>query len=82
LPVLTSDVHGNDEQVKHNENGWLFAFNNSNDLRSRIEYLAANLAKISAAKGRIPTVRSFAVVAGEYENMYRTILDHQPVSNF
>ena len=33
IPVIASDVYGNAEQIKDGQNGWLFKFKNSNDLK-------------------------------------------------
>lgn len=74
IPVLASGVYGNEEQIKNNENGWLFKFNDSNDLKNKIQDLIINPEMILAAARKIKPVKTFAAVADEYERLYNSIM--------
>lgn len=71
IPVLGSDVYGNAEQIKDNANGWLFKFNNSDDLKMKLERLIKSPGKIQAVKRYIPAVKNFSSIADEYECLYK-----------
>jgi len=73
VPVLASDVYGNAEQIKHNENGWLFKFKDVDSLRFQIQQLINNPSLIEIAKSNIQPVRSFASVATEHVALYNKI---------
>ena len=74
IPVLASNVYGNAEQIKNGENGWLFNFNDSIDLKNKIQMLSNNPEIIRQAVAKIQPVKSFAAVADEYENVYKDVL--------
>ncbi|MBS1736056.1 MAG: glycosyltransferase [Bacteroidetes bacterium] len=74
IPVLASDVYGNAEQVTDKVNGWLFQFNNSNDLKETIQMLINYPNLIDEAKLKIPSVKTFDKVALEYKAVYDEIL--------
>ena len=74
IPVLASEVYGNAEQIKDNVNGWLFKFNDSNDLKNKLQQLIENPEKILIVKKNIPAVKSFSAVADEYEQLYNRII--------
>lgn len=74
IPVLASNVYGNAEQIKNGENGWLFNFNDSIDLKNKIQMLLNDPEMIRVAGAKMQPVKSFAAVAGEYENVYKDIL--------
>jgi glycosyltransferase involved in cell wall biosynthesis len=74
LPVLASDVYGNAEQIKVGINGWLFRFNDSNDLADKLKYLIDDLKLIETAKDGIPNTNSFSNVSKMYLDLYLEIL--------
>ena len=74
IPVLASNVYGNAEQITHGENGWLFKFNDSNDLREKISSLVQNPSLLSEVKKNIRPVKSFETVGEEHQLLYTQIL--------
>ncbi len=74
-PVLASNVYGNAEQITHGHNGWLFNFNDAEDLKSKLAYLIHNTSAIHNASNNILKVKSFADVYLEYEKLYNEILE-------
>jgi glycosyltransferase involved in cell wall biosynthesis len=39
IPVLASNVYGNAEQINDGKNGWLFKFNDSDALKTKLQQL-------------------------------------------
>ena len=74
VPVLASNVYGNAEQIKDGENGWLFKFNDSNDLKNKLQLLINEPLLIEKARQHITPVKSFETVADEHEKLYKEIL--------
>jgi glycosyltransferase involved in cell wall biosynthesis len=74
VPVIASNVYGNAEQITDGENGWLFNFNDSEDLKNKLQMLISNPALIDNAKSKIKLVKSFSKVAEEYQKLYDEIL--------
>ena len=74
LPVLASDVYGNAEQIKHNKNGWLFEFKNTESLKTQLQKLMNNTMLIEVAKKNIKAVRTFDVIAKEQLKVYQKLL--------
>ena len=74
IPVLASNVYGNAEQIVDGKNGWLFKFNDSNDLREKISSLVQNPSLLSEAKKNIGSVKSFETVGEEHQLLYTQIL--------
>jgi glycosyltransferase involved in cell wall biosynthesis len=74
IPVLGSDVYGNAEQIKNEENGWLFKYNDSEDLKNKMQMLIDDPEMIQDARTQIRLVKPFSKVADEYENLYREIV--------
>ena len=74
VPVLASDVYGNAEQITDGENGWLFKFKDIADLKNKIELLIQMPLLIKNAKEKIPTVKSFELVAEEHAALYVKVL--------
>jgi glycosyltransferase involved in cell wall biosynthesis len=74
IPVLASNVYGNAEQITDGENGWLFNFNDTDDLTNKLQMLINNPALIDNAKLKIKPVKSFLSVADEYQKLYDKIL--------
>lgn len=74
VPVLASNVYGNAEQITDGKNGWLFKFNDSNDLKNKLQHLINEPLLIEYAKQHIAPVKSFETVAEEHEKLYKEIL--------
>lgn len=74
IPVIASNVYGNQEQVSDGINGWLFNFNDSNDLKIKLQMLIDNPMMIEEAKQMIPAIKTFDVVAQEYIGVYKNVL--------
>ena len=74
IPVLASNVYGNAEQIEDGKNGWLFKFNDSNDLSEKISSLVQNPSLLSEAKKNIGQVKSFETVGEEHQLLYTQIL--------
>jgi glycosyltransferase involved in cell wall biosynthesis len=73
IPVLTSNIYGNAEQVKDGVNGWIFKFNDSADLTEKLQFLIDNRSEIAEAKKHIPKIKLFNEVAKEYNDLYRSL---------
>jgi glycosyltransferase involved in cell wall biosynthesis len=74
IPVLASNVYGNAEQVKDGTNGWLFKFNDGNDLNQKLKKLIDNPHLIEEAKRYIPVVSDFSLVTDEYIKLYKKLI--------
>lgn len=74
VPVLASNVYGNAEIITHNENGWLYNYNDVADLTNNINNLIANRILIDKAIVKIKAVKQFSTVAQEYVVLYTKIL--------
>lgn len=75
IPVLASNVYGNEEQIKHEKNGLLFEFNNVNDLRKQIVRCIEDYNLIQDFKKNILHPRSFQDVSNEYLDLYKNLLN-------
>ena len=73
IPVIASNVYGNAEQIIEGENGWLFKFKDVADLKNKIEILIQTPSLIQNAKEKIPTVKSFELVAEEHAVLYKKV---------
>jgi glycosyltransferase involved in cell wall biosynthesis len=73
IPVIASNVYGNAEQIEDGVNGWLFKFNDAEDLQQKLQMLIENPNMIREAKKYIPKVRSFSDVAKEYKFLYEEV---------
>jgi glycosyltransferase involved in cell wall biosynthesis len=73
IPVIASNVYGNAEQIEDVVNGWLFKFNDAEDLQQKLQMLIENPNMIREAKKYIPKVRSFSDVAKEYKFLYEEV---------
>ena len=73
IPVIASNVYGNAEQISDGKNGWLFTFNDSHDLRSKLQQLITDPSLIENAKKHIQPVKSFVNVAEEHIHLYKSI---------
>ena len=74
IPVLASDVYGNAERVRQGENGWLFKYNDSEDLKNKIRMLINYPEMIHAARTKIQQVKTFTAIADEYEKVYKEVV--------
>ena len=74
IPVLASDVYGNAEQIIEGKNGWLFKFNDAEDLALKLEMLINQPSLVDTAKKHIPLVNIFKNVAREYSKLYHDLL--------
>ena len=74
IPVIASDVYGNAEQIKHGINGWLFKLKDQRDLAGKLQHLIDHPELIELTKKNIPTPQKFDAVAGEYVQIYNTVL--------
>jgi glycosyltransferase involved in cell wall biosynthesis len=76
LPVLASDVKGNVEQVKNNENGWLFQLDDENDLKNKLESLINNPRMIDKACEKLPSINTFEKVGADHIELYDTVINN------
>ncbi len=74
IPVLASNVCGNAEQIRDGKNGWLFKFNDSSDLKNKLQQLLNDPSLIEKAKQQIAPVKSFEKVAEAHDKLYKEIL--------
>lgn len=79
IPVLASGAKGNAEQIVNSVNGWLFKFNDEDDLLSQLGRLVDNPSLIDRAKENIPGVSSFRETATQYQDIYRSLSDKVPL---
>ena len=75
IPVIASNVYGNEEQIRHNMNGLLFDFNNVNDLRRQIIRCIKEPSLLQDLAKNIKSPRSFKEVGGEYLTLYKNLLN-------
>ncbi len=78
VPVVGSDVYGNAEQIADGKNGWLFKFNDSQDLKEKIKKIIQHPHLLSEAKKHIEAVKSFETVGEEYSLIYNQIIQERP----
>lgn len=76
IPVLASDVYGNAEQIKDGINGWLFRFNDSEDLRNKLKILIDDPSLIAKTKKHLPAVNTFEKVANGHLKLYDSIIQN------
>jgi glycosyltransferase involved in cell wall biosynthesis len=74
LPVLASDVVGNNEQIKDSINGYLFKMNDVRSLKNKIEYCLNNPDDLLRIKKYDYTLRSFKEIAQDHISLYRKLL--------
>lgn len=77
LPVIASDVYGNAEQIMHGVNGWLFRFNDSIDLRCKLDALVNDLNSVVNARPHLQMMNTFKDVALEHKSIYSSLLSSQ-----
>ena len=74
IPAIASNVYGNAEQITDGINGWLFNFNDINDLKNKLQQLINDPLLIVKASQHITPVKSFETVADEHEKLYKEIV--------
>ena len=74
IPVIASNVYGNAEQIRHNENGLLFQFKNINSLKVQLNRCIKEPSLIQQLKSKVQSPRSFQQVGDEYYKIYETLL--------
>ena len=74
LPVIASNVYGNAEQIKHEVNGLLFKFNDSNDLLKQLQRCIDEKELLPTLSNNILPPRSFEDVAKEHIMLYNSLL--------
>ena len=75
LPVIASNVYGNAEQIKHNFNGLLFNFNESNDLLKQMRRCLDEKDLLQSLSKNIKPPRSFDEVGEEHLRLYKSLLN-------
>lgn len=74
LPVIASNVYGNAEQIKHEVNGLIFKFNDSNDLLKQLQRCIDEKELLPKLSNNILPPRSFEDVAKEHIMLYNSLL--------
>jgi len=74
VPVIASNVYGNAQQIENNVNGWLFNFNDKDDLKKKLLQLADNRLIIEEAKKHLPEINSFNSVAASHLELYKSVI--------
>jgi len=74
IPIVASNVYGNSEQILEGKNGWLFKFNDSNDLKNKLKQLIEDPLLIAKAKQHVSPVTGFNKLANDYNNLYDSII--------
>ncbi len=75
IPVLASDVYGNAEQVRNGENGWLFKFNDVENLKDKLEMLINNTSLITGAMKILPGLNSFREAGSQHLKLYEAVAE-------
>jgi len=75
IPVIASDVYGNAGQIENGVNGWLFKFNDSDNLYKVLKFLVDNKQLIALAKQQISPARLFNEVVDEYKQIYSDLMN-------
>jgi glycosyltransferase involved in cell wall biosynthesis len=73
IPILASDVYGNFEQVKENENGWLFQLNKEDDLKDKLEMLINNPGMIDKAREKFQPINTFEKIGIHHIELYKQV---------
>ena len=74
VPVITSDIGGMAELVKHKVNGLLFKVGDSEDLYRKIMMLIENPELIRELSANVPSVKSIEENAEELEKIYKDLI--------
>ncbi len=70
IPVLASSVYGNIEQIKDGDNGLLFDFKSSADLRSKLQRLIQTPGLLPALKANVRPPGNFLAINSAYRQLY------------
>lgn len=73
LPVITSNLGGMAELVKHNKNGLLFEAGNSNDLHEKIRMVIDNSGLIEKLRENIGPVKTIEEDSRNLEKIYQNL---------
>ena len=73
IPVIASEVYGNAEQVRHNQNGLLFPFKSMNGLRHQLSRIMEEKELLPALKSRVIAPPSFDEAGEQYLALYNRI---------
>ncbi len=76
IPVLASDVDGNEEQVEDGKGGWLFRLNDESDLQHKLQNLIDHPERITEAQKNLPSVNTFEKVGNQHIELYNSILEN------
>jgi glycosyltransferase involved in cell wall biosynthesis len=74
IPVIASNVYGNAEQIRHEENGLLFQFKDISSLKEQLSLCIDEPALLQQLKNKVRSPRSFQQVGEEYNKIYQTLL--------
>ena len=74
IPVIASNVPGNNEQIKDGINGLLFQFMDSNSLKDVLLRCLENKDLLKGLKNNVESPRNFSEVGDEYLTLYKDLL--------
>jgi glycosyltransferase involved in cell wall biosynthesis len=74
IPVIASNVYGNAEQIRHEQDGLLFRFNYTASLKEQLLRCINEPALLIQMKKNSKAPRSFREVGDEYYKIYQTLL--------
>ncbi len=74
IPVIASNVYGNAEQIRHEENGLLFRFKDVASLKEQLQRCINEPVLLQALKKNLTPPRSFKEVGDAYEQLYKEVL--------
>jgi glycosyltransferase involved in cell wall biosynthesis len=73
IPVLASEVYGNAEQVRHDQNGLLFPFKSLSGLLQQLSRIIEEKDLLPALKSRVVAPPSFDQAGEQYLTLYNRI---------
>jgi len=79
VPVITSDIGGMAELVKHKANGLLFKVGDSEDLYRKIMVLIENPSLIRELSANVPSIKSVEENAEELEKIYKDLIANSEI---
>ena len=74
IPVIASGVYGNLEQIKHEQNGLIFKFNDVKSLKQQITRLIHEEGLLNKLQSSKNTTFNFRMIAVKYKQLYESIL--------
>ncbi len=81
IPVLASNVYGNAGEIEEGVNGWLFNFNDSANLTTKLQLLINNTTWIGSVRKHLKTPDHFNRVAAAYQQVYAALASLHENSN-